>query len=428
MKWKNVFLMLCVMMMFCACQSVDDNSPPEEVEPPQTAVEEEPVEEEEAELILLPREEIVLTSGEQAIAAGNNAFAFDLLRRVSGEEPDNNLMISPLSLSLALAMLNNGAAGTTQEEIQRALGAGDLTREELNGYFRKVVAAMRVLDPEVTFESANAIWAHEAFPVLDAFKKTNRTYFDAEAHNFIDRDAVTGQINDWCSEKTHGMIPILMEGRAIADAYLLNALYFKGRWTTSFDTLLTKEAVFANHNGAKAKASMMRFAEAIPLPYQRCETFRAVELPYGNGTFGMVLLLPAEGVSVVSVIEKLDVPAWEDCLSRMQEQHVWIFLPRFKADYTRSLNEDLKALGMTSMFGNADLSLLSPVPASVSSVLQKTAIDVKESGTEAAAVTAISIVGQSPNYPWLEFNRPFIYFIREKTTGVIAFSGIVRNL
>ncbi|MDR2679615.1 MAG: hypothetical protein LBC47_02255, partial [Tannerella sp.] len=116
MKRKNVFLMLCVMMILFACKSVDDVPETNRVEPPQTSVEKEPAEEEPAkeeelpELILIPREEIALTNGEQAIATRNNTFAFELMRRVSGEDPDNNLMISPLSLSLALAMLNNGAA------------------------------------------------------------------------------------------------------------------------------------------------------------------------------------------------------------------------------------------------------------------------------------------------------------------------------
>jgi serpin B len=421
MKQENVFLMLCVMMMFCACQSVDDNLPAEG-------------EEEAPELILIPREDVVLTSGEQTVAAGNNAFAFELLRRVSGEEPDDNLMVSPLSLSLALAMLNNGAAGATQEEIQQALGGSDLTREDMNGYFRKMVAAIQKLDATVTFESANAIWAHEAIPIRDAFKETNRTYFDAEARNFSAADDIIAQINDWCNEKTHGMIPWILQEGDRGDVYLANALYFKGYWTAPFDKSLTRDAVFTGHNGAKAQVPMMKFETPLGLSYLKSETFEAVELPYGNEAFGMTLLLPAEGVPVASIVEGLNATAWNDCLSKMYLRNVNVCLPRFKAEYTRYLNDDLIALGITSMFESekADFAQLSPISLSVSFVKQKTTIEVKESGTEAAAVTVTGMVssagGEPEVIPLLEFNRPFIYFIKEKSTGSILFSGIVRNL
>jgi serpin B len=213
--------------------------------------------------------------------------------------------------------------------------------------------------------------------------------------------------------------------------YLLNALYFKGPWTLPFDESLTKDAPFAHRNGATSPVPMMRFEEPVLLMYGRTETYELLELPYGNEAFGMTLLLPAEGVSAASVVEGLDAAAWDAALSRMYAAKVEVRLPRFKTNYTRVLNEDLKALGIKSMFEDADFSLLSPAPLAVSTVLQKTAIELKEEGTEAAAVTVVIMVGSSGGpevIPVVEFNRPFIYFIKEKSTGSIVFSGIIQNL
>jgi serpin B len=403
--------MLCVTFGLYACQTADDRLSTG-VETPQTSVDEQ------TDLTLIPREDIVLTGGEQAVVAGNNVIAFDLL-------------ISPLSLSLALAMLNNGAGGATQEEIQQALGGSDLTRKDVNGYFRKMVSAMQELDLTTRFESANSIWAQEKFPILDTFKDVNRTYFDAEARNFSDAANAILWINEWCNEKTHGLIPELLDEASHADVYLLNVLCFKGYWTNPFDRSLTEDAAFANQNGTKQQLPMMRFKNSIPASYMKSETFEMVELPYGNEAFVMTLLLPAEGISVASVVEELDAPAWEESVSWMYVQTVDVRLPRFKADYTRELSKDLKVPGMTSMFGNTEFPLLSPTPLVVSFVLQKTAIEVAEAGTEAAAATVIKTEGASDELvviPVLEFNRPFIYFIREKSTGSILFGGIIRNL
>ncbi|MDR0844419.1 MAG: serpin family protein, partial [Tannerella sp.] len=382
---------------------------------------------------LIPREDIVLTKGEAAIAAGNNAFAFDLLRTVAkGEEAGTNLLVSPLSASLALAMLNNGANDATQEEIQQALGYGDATREDMNSYFRKIVTAMREIDTRATFESANSIWIANNFPVLAPFRELNQTYYDAEVGNVDFTDAATcGLINDWCKEKTHGLIPELLDGLDPATLMcLVNALYFKASWSNHFEKSLTQKAPFHNQSGKVATVDMMK--GWISGFYLKEDAFELAELPYGNGAFGMVFLLPAAGVSPATVLENLNATVWENSLSKMYGTTVNIYLPRFKVEYKRTLNNDLQALGMTSMFGgDADFSLLSPYGSGVSTVLQKTFLDVYEEGTEGAAATAIILVGssgESAPIPVIELNRPFIYFIKEKSTGNVFFAGIVQNL
>ncbi|MDR2042621.1 MAG: serpin family protein, partial [Tannerella sp.] len=289
------------------------------------------------------------------------------------------------------------------------------------------------LDTYVRFESANSIWIAEELPVLDAFKEVNQTYFDADVLDF-DPDDLAGtvkRINEWCSEKTQGLIPELLDKTDESVMYLLNALYFKGSWSLPFDKSQTGEAPFSNLNGSTATLPTMQ--QTVPLKYAKTEMFELVELPYGNAAFGMALLLPATGVSVASLVEELDTAAWNNALSKLSQTSIDIRLPRFKVEYGRTLNEDLKTLGMTSMFSEkADFSLISPSLLSVSKVKQKTALEVNEEGAEGAAATVIEIdviMPSEPVQPYvLAFDRPFVYFIKEKSTGSIVFAGIIQNL
>jgi serpin B len=404
---------------------------------PDPAVEDEnPVIEEPG--IVAEGEPIVLTEVEQQIAQKNNLFAFDLLRTVYlNEEQENNILLSPLSASLALAMLNNGAAEKTHDEIQQTLGYGDISRDEMNGYFKKMIEAMKKVDPLVSFESANSIWIKKDFSILEAFKETNKNYFAAEVRNEDFSDPATvGLINGWCAEKTHDKILDIIDG--IPDGaimYLINALYFKGVWTVQFDKEATADEPFSNLDGATPLLPTMNMTQTFP--HFEGETFDILELPYGNESFAMLILLPKEGVALSSVIDALDGETWEKSLSRMPGKNVALKLPRFKIEYEKELNDDLFAMGMESMFDSkiADFSLMRPEKdVSVSMVKQKTFAEVNEEGTEAAAVTAIEmevtsvIGGGSPTLTPFYVNRPFLYFIKEKSTGTIFFTGVTKNL
>jgi serpin B len=379
---------------------------------------------------------IELTKAERQIVEKNNLFAFDLLKTVSkNEKEENNILISPLSASLALAMLNNGAAGLTREEIQGVLGYGDITRDEMNGYFQKMLEAMQEIDPLTTFKSANSIWIEQQFPVLAPFIEVNKTYYDAEIRNedFAD-PATTGLINDWCSDNTEGKIPeIIEETSPDAVMYLINALYFKATWTIPFDKARTKDEIFRNLNGNTPLIPTMN--NELEIYCSKGEDFTVAELPYGNEAFSMVFLLPDEGVSLSSIIEKLDLQTWKSSTARINTRKIPIKIPRFKIEYERILNSDLKEMGMQSMFADADFTLINPDAAlSVSLVLQKTFAEINEEGTEAAAITIISMIGSAmepvprPEIKEFYVDRPFLYFIKEQSTGTIFFIGEMRNM
>jgi serpin B len=426
---KNLFIILVTLACMASCQK---NSVVEEPAIPLPEPEE-----------IVPeatdniRRDIPLTKSEQAIVQGNNTFAFRLLRTViQNEEENKNILVSPLSASLALAMLNNGAARTTRNEIQTALGYGDCTQDDMNGYFQKMIAAMQTADTCVTFESANSIWIREDFPVLAPFTETNQHYYGAQIRNVAFNPETADLINSWCAEKTHGNIKKILE-QISPDAvmYLLNALYFKGSWRHSFNREWTEDAPFYNQDGTTVSVPAMFQAYRYP-NYAKTDAYEIAELPYGNEAFSMVLILPAPGVAPASILEEMDADAWENTRTQMRQTAVNLWLPRFKVAYDRELNDDLKALGMQSMFNyeTADFTLIHPTePLYVTKVGQKTTLSVDEEGSEASAVTVIemavgSIPGDGSPPVNLKINRPFIYLIKEQSTGSISFIGVTKNL
>jgi serpin B len=382
----------------------------------------------------LERRNIELTNAERQIVEKNNLFAFDLLRTVSkNEEKENNILISPLSASLALAMLNNGADGLTQEEIQGVLGYGDITRDEMNGYFQKMLDAMQEIDPQTTFRSANSIWIEQQFQVLAPFIEVNKTYYGAEIRNEdFSNPTTVGLINHWCSDNTEGKIPKIIDGISPGSLmYLINALYFKAAWTVPFDKGKTKGEAFHNLNGHTPLIPTMN--NELEIYYSKGDDYTLAELPYGNEAFSMIFLLPDNGVSLSSIVEKSDAQTSLNVL--MDRKKIPIKIPRFKIEYERELKKDLIEMGMQSMFANADFTLINPtVGLSVSMVLQKTFAEINEEGTEAAAITAIDMItsaGPDSSRPEIkEFyvDRPFLYFIKEKSTGTIFFIGEMRNM
>lgn len=187
----------------------------------------------EEELARIPRKDIQLSEEEKLLPEATNTFAFNLLKTVyANEDADKNILLSPLSANLALSMLNNGAVGKTQEEIQQALGYGEASPETVNTYAQKIIDAMQTLDNRGVFESANSIWTQNGLPVLDAFKEVNQQYYEAEVQPVdFSQPSALSQINNWASEKTHGKIPQLLESiDSQTLMMLLNALYFKGYW------------------------------------------------------------------------------------------------------------------------------------------------------------------------------------------------------
>lgn len=374
------------------------------------------------------RRDIVLTKTEQAISADVNHFAFNLFRQVCLE--DENYFLSPLSASLALSMTANGTAGETASQMKEVLGFDSYSYKDMNGFFKKLSQALVQADKLTEVGLANSIWIRKGFPVKDSYKEIVKNSYLAQIEelDFFSPLAVK-TINDWCSSKTKGRIDKIIDQIEPAMVmYLINALYFKGPWTKSFDQSSSYRDYFYSDNNTRQMVDYM--IQTDTFPYVETEYARVAELPYGNEAFSMVLVLPNPGVHTNRVVkEEMNKTGWEAITSGLErnKRRLTVSMPKFKYEYEKNLIPTLQAMGMVIPFigGVADFSNLSPVSGLyISLVKQKTFIEVNEKGTEAAAVTVVGIKESSANNP-LPFyiNRSFIYIIKEKSTGIILFMG-----
>lgn len=382
---------------------------------------------------LIPRKDIVLTKAQAEFVKANNGFALDLFRNVARESKGESLLISPLSVTIDFGMVNNGAVGQTQREIYETLGYKESSVEGLNDFCQTMMTQSAAVDPSTKLEIANAAVINKMYPGLkDSFTKTVKSVYEAEViYKDFSKDDIKKLVNDWCDKKTHGMIPELLKEPVNPGEYahFLNAVYFKGIWSSKFKKDDTKNETFTCDDGSKTTVRMMhqknRFNYgAIP------DLCMAVSLPYGNQAYRMTLLLPMEGKSLADVTEKLDAGAWGKL--EMIGFDVDVKIPSFESEYFVSLSEILQTMGIRQAFGvggTPDFSAMTTAPIFISDVLHKAKIKVDESGSEAAAVTDIVMEFASAGTPYTpptyEFHadRPFLYVITEVSTGAIYFIG-----
>lgn len=381
------------------------------------------------------RRDIILTKTEQALSAEANRFAFDLFQQVNSE--DKNYFISPLSASLALSMTANGTAGETAAQMKDVLGFEAFSYEQMNGFFKKISRELTEADQLTELGIANSVWIREGFPVYEKFKEIVRLWYRAQIEelDFSSPSAIE-TINNWCASQTNGKIEeIIDEIPPAMVMYLINALYFKGTWTCSFDKSTTYSDRFYGDDGSSPLTEYMLQTETFP--YLEHDLCQIAELPYGNEAFSMVLMLPKPGVHVDRVIKELmNTQQWNGIVSGLEdfERKLTVSMPKFRFEYEKDLIPTLQAMGMTIPFmeGMADFSNMSSSGGLyIGLVKQKTYVEVNEEGTEAAAVTVVGVEKSSvePDDP-LPFyvNRSFVYVIKEKSTGIILFTGKMSDL
>ena len=371
-------------------------------------------------------EPIALTKAEQEIGNASNQFGFDVYHKLyEGKQ----MLVSPLSLSLALSMAANGAKGQTAEEMLSTLGFAGQSIDDLNSYYQKMVNALLEADPKTTFEIANSIWADEKIGVRKSFTDATAKYYSSEVFPAdFNTQATVNAINKWCSDKTHGKIPSIMDKpdpRLVMA--LVNALYFKGTWSFEFDEKIRKED-FTPIEGNKSKVEMMTTSQL--LSYGEYDGFKMVSLPYGNGAFSMDVILPSKDEDFGKAVSRFNAETLRGLSRSLGRAKVNLKLPKFTFEYEASLNEILQALGMKQAFTvEADFSAMAEKSLMISMVKQKTFIDVNEKGTEAAAVTVIGMVvtsvGPAPDPKTVDFfaDRPFFFVIRENSTDAVLFIG-----
>jgi serine protease inhibitor len=378
--------------------------------------------------------DINLNSKQKSLVISGNTFSINLLKAISEDEaPTDNYMISPLSISLALAMTANGAKNNTLDEMLNVMGFENSDIDDFNEFFRLIVYELLNLDNKVTLTIANSIWYRDSFAPLQSFLDTNEEYYNAEisALDFSHPDAVN-IINQWVSDATNRKIGGIIQ--SIPNdvlMYLINAIYFYGQWQYEFDKSQTKERDFYLSSGESIKVTMMEME--ADLKYFDAGNMQMIEIPYGKGNFVMNVILPPNGVSPTQLLSDFDYSSWAEWTSGLYEKEVVLYMPKFKFEYSKSLVSVLQSLGMIDLFNEiaSDLSGINGTGGLfVSDVKHKTFIDVNEEGTEAAAVTATEVgtTSVNPDMPiYINLNRPFVFIIREISTEVILFAGVVSD-
>ena len=386
--------------------------------------------------------DIKRNSREEAVLKQGNNSTFNLLHKmVECEKPGQNWAVSPLSLNEVLGMLANGAKDDTYTEILNIMGCGDISLEEINAAYAKLSNALPKIDrTKVNIGLANSLWLDEGFTVREDFLKMNRETYNAEVFTrALSTQKTLEEINQWCSNKTNGLILEMMEAPFDPSTKIsvINALYFKGEWTEKFDKAETKTESFNNDGNTQTQVSMMHIGDEFR--YMKRENYSMVELLYGKGHFGLALLLPDENVSLDECLNKLNYEEWTEnvddsmCLGF---GYVDIKLPHMKQECCTEFDSILKRMGMTTAFEpeKADFSnMVTGGNINIDYIKQKINIQWDEEGTKAAAVTQSGdVYGYSSPYRkgWVDFHvdRPFAYFIRETQTGVILFMGVCKNL
>lgn len=386
-----------------------------------------------------------LTQDQRDFVNQNTDFSFNLFRTISGmPEGKKSSIISPISVTYVMGMLNDGATGNTAKEITSVIGFGDGNTKAVNEFCKKLIEEAPETDPSVTLEIANTIISNKKRNVKleSAFQKDMQNYYDAEVSSldFSKKSDALKSVNGWCNKKTHGMIPeILKENELKADALLLlmNAIYFKATWTDKFDSKDTQNKTFTTENGQQKSLPMMhRKAKAR---YNETEVFQMLNLPYGSGDmWSMKVLLPQEGKTVDDVINSLDAKSWEELRYSGWFPVVDIDIPRFTTAFETDLIKPLSAMGAPSMFTPKvaefpNISSNFKKELYVGLMKQKAAIEVNEEGTKASAVTVSGLdatadgPGEQPMNVDFHANRPFVYLIQEASTGVIFFMGTYRG-
>lgn len=366
------------------------------------------------------------------ISAGTNDFAFDFFKNLQElEKADDNLFVSPLSLHMALGMLLNGAENHTADEILKTLKMEGVALEDLNAAYKTLLNDMPVADSKVSLGLANSVWYKNTFQVETDFKNVLNQSFNAEVTGLEFNNAAKDKINQWASDKTNGKIKKVLDQISSDDVmFLLNALYFKGDWTTKFDSKNTLDKAFHLQTGADKIVKMMYSKSDFALSVS--EKYTAVKLPYGNGQFEMTILLPKTQNSISEILSSFTAAEWSKIKSDTAKTGVNLGLPRFTLEYSKKLNGTLTKMGISKMFGTAaELGKINrTVPTMVSFVKQDTYLGIDEKGTEAAAVTSIGIVATSagPGYPpQIICDHPFGIIISEKTSNTILFMGRIMN-
>jgi serpin B len=364
------------------------------------------------------------------LTEADNKFGFAVFDQITGARPRENVFISPLSIAIALQMTAHGSAGATWNAMAGTMNLSGLARNEIPAGNQQLREELVNADKNVRLDIANSLWLRQNVKLQKQFSADCDKYYSAAVTtlDFGRPDAIT-TINDWVAKNTNGRIKqIVSELKPEEILVLVNAIYFKGSWTKAFDPKLTSSREFSLTSGSAQRRMMNREDK---FRYKEDDAIQAVVLPYGDERLNMYVFLPREKDGLAKLVSALGSSP-SSLFSGFAEKKGTVVLPKFKIEFEQSLNAALKQLGMGTAFTPAaDFSkmVVPPATAAISDVLHKTFIEVNEEGTEAAAVTGVTMMMTAMPRPNEKFSfvcdHPFLCAIRDDVTGSILFLGAI---
>jgi serine protease inhibitor len=362
----------------------------------------------------------------------NTQFGFQLFQQLLQQDSDKNIFMSPSSIAIALGMTYNGAAGETKTAMANTMGIQALTLQDFNQANEDLKNVLESRDSKVELTIANSLWARQEFSFKNDFLQRNQQYYQAKVSTLdFNSPEAPNTINNWVRRNTKGKIEKIVDRLQPNDVmFLINAIYFKGKWTVPFDKALTQTKPFKLANGTTKSHPLM--AQQGEYRYLETEKLQAVSLPYGDRDWSLYIFLPKTNSNLKQLGQDWTSENWNEWMKQFAQRDGSIQLPKFKLEYSKNLKESLSAIGMANAFNlnQANFSNLATQPLAIADVKHKTFVEVNEEGTEAAAVTSVGIVATSvqikPKPPFqMVVDRPFFCVIRDNQSGAILFMGAI---
>ncbi len=368
---------------------------------------------------------------ENDLVNSNTEFALKMFKALLEADKDKNVFISPVSISVALAMTMNGAADETFDGMMEALEFAGLTLENVNESFLLLLESLEYSDKDVLLTLANSIWIAPAYKpeISESFIESVEKYYLSGVFEATSPEV----INKWIEDHTGGHIKdMIKEFPDLLVMYLVNAIYFKGAWTTTFDKDDTYETDFTKEDESSVKVNMMAFKDMAEYNSYVSEKVVGIRLPYGREKISFYAFAPIDWdyQPIDEFINSLDQESFDEIIGSFDKHELGgVHLPKFKLEYEKELNEILKAFGMDKAFSGGFDNMVkvdSSANPYISLVKHKSFIEVSEEGTEAAAATIVEIVDESMPTTFMA-NRPFFFVIRDDRNGTILFMGKVAD-
>ncbi len=384
-----------------------------------------------------PRADIQLTPAQKVISQSNVKFAVDLLK--AANTTTGNVLVAPFSASSVLSMLAEGSDAATSSEIINALHLNATNTDELNGYYKTVTNGLLNADSKTDFSIANAIWVDGSMKPSAKFEETCNDFYKVyvgKADFMGNHSKATQDINTWISKATGGKIGTMFDEGDINELTrfcVTNASTFDGKWKFPFDKDKTKSGNFKNHKGITENVMMMMTSMTDVLA-DTTGNADFIEMPYGNGAFVMDIIVPKGDIN--AYVGNLSAEAIESLIASAKKSIFTVHMPRFATKVTNKMSPVLKELGIKNAFVESPCfkNMFDASSAQQASRLflanfnQKMNIEVSESGTKVEVATGTSGADSKVSGGDFFIDTPFVYMIREVSTGTILFVGKAQSI